>query len=135
MATSKNTSSSSSTVPSALPGTFFSQFAQYDAKGSVDTKKSVKAFEEAFNTWLQEQAEIKPAVLAELAQHDRLGANNLFMFVAHRLSLKPTKETQDRISQAIDELVRAGKIKYMTGESGAKRGRNIGYVLAENANA
>lgn len=120
-----------STTTKSVPGNLFQSFVEYDGKGSLDIKKSVKAFEAAFNDWIKEQAEIKPAILAELKEHERLGEGKLSAFVMHRLHMKPTKENADRISASLDELLRGGKITYLTSEGGHKKGRGTGYVLAE----
>lgn len=115
------------------PASFFQSFVDYDAKGGLDIRKSVKAFEAAFTDWVKEQGEIKPAILSELQEHPRLGEGDLQMFVMHRLHMKPGKEAKDRIQQALVELTKSGKIVYHTTESGQRRGRGAGYILASNA--
>lgn len=115
---------------SDIPSNFFQRFVEYDARGNLDPKKSVKAFEVQFGEWLKEQGEIKPAILAELEDHTQLGEGKLTNFVMHRLRMKPTKENADRIGQALEELQRSGKINYKTTESGQKKGRGTGFHLS-----
>ncbi len=118
---------SSTTVPNA----FMQQFVVNAPNGGVDLKKSIKAFSDAFEDWIKEQADIKPAILQELQDHDRLGEGKLVNFVMHRLRLKPTKENEDRITSALEDLARTNRIHYKTTESGRRRGRGAGYVLGQ----
>lgn len=117
------------------PNATFQKFVVNAPNGSVDVKKSVKAFQDAFEDWLKEQGDIKPAILSELADHDRLGEGKLVSFVMHRLSMKPTKENEDRITSALNELSKSGRITYKTTEGGQRRGRGAGYTLTHGSNA
>ncbi len=119
-----------------IPNAYFQKFVVTQANGSVDVKRSVKTFQDAFEDWLKEQGDIKPAILSELSDHERLGEGKLVSFVMHRLRLKPTKENEDRITAALNELSKSGRIAYKTTESGRRRGRGAGYVLVgQGANA
>lgn len=118
-----------------IPNAYFQKFVVNAPNGSVDVKKSVKAFSDAFEEWLKEQGDIKPAILQELSDHERLGEGKLVSFVMHRLRLKPTKENEERITSALGELSKSGKISYKTTEGGMRRGRGAGYQLATGANA
>lgn len=117
------------TVPKNVPSSLFQSFVVYDTKGNLDQRKSVKAFEEAFASWIEEQGEIKPAILLELQDNERLGEGKLVNFVIHRLRMKPTKENSDRVMQALTELSKSGKIVYQTTEGGQRKGRGAGYRL------
>jgi len=113
-----------------IPNAVFQKFVVNAPNGTVDVKRSVKAFQDAFEDWLKEQNDIKPAIIQELTDHDKLGEGNLVTFVLHRLHMKPTKENEDRITSALEELQKSGRVRYMTTESGRKRGRGTGYILA-----
>lgn len=116
-----------------VPNSFFQRYVVYDAKGTVDVRKSMKQFEEAFSEWVKEQSDLKPAILSELQEYKRLGEGKLISFVVHALKLQPTKENVERIQNALQELNRAGKIIYQTTESGKRRGRGAGWTLREAA--
>lgn len=118
-----------------IPNAVFQSFVVYQPNGSIDMKKSVKKFEEDFTSWCKEQSDLKPAILQELTNYKRLGEGKLTNFVLHQLQLQPTKENNDRIQNALQELQRAGKIVYKTTESGKRRGRGAGWVLREDARA
>lgn len=118
-----------------IPNAVFQSFVVYMPNGAVDMKKSVKAFEENFTAWCKEQTDLKPAILQELTNYKRLGEGKLVNFTLHQLQLQPTKENVDRITNALQELQRAGKIHYKTTESGKRRGRGAGWVLREDVRA
>lgn len=118
-----------------IPNAVFQSFVVYAPNGTIDTKKSVKSFEESFVAWCKEQADLKPAILQELQTYKRLGQGKLTNFVLHQLQLHPTKENTDRIQNALEELQRSGKIVYKTTESGKRRGRGAGWVLREDSRA
>lgn len=122
-------------MTTTIPNAYFAKFVVNAPNGAVDVKKSVKAFQDAFEEWLKEQGDIKPAILSELSDHDRLGEGKLVSFVMHRLRLKPTKENEDRITSALTELAKSGRITYKTTESGRRRGRGAGYVLGAGPGA
>lgn len=117
------------------PNATFQRFVVSAPNGSVDVKKSVKAFQDAFEDWIKEQGDIKPAILQELSEHDRLGEGKLVSFVTHRLRLKPNKENEERITSALAELAKSGRITYKTTEGGQRRGRGAGYILSQGVNA
>lgn len=112
-----------------IPNAFYQKFTVYAPNGSVDVKKSVRSFEEAFVEWCKEQSDLKPAILNELQTFKRLGEGKLVHYVSHALQLQPTKENSDRIINALQELARAGKIVYKTTESGKRRGRGAGWMI------
>lgn len=116
-----------------IPNAVFQSFVVYAPNGTVDMKKSVRAFEENFTAWCKEQTDLKPAILQELTNYKRLGEGKLVNFTLHQL--QPTKENVDRITNALQELQRAGKIHYKTTESGKRRGRGAGWVLREDSRA
>ena len=116
-----------------IPNSFFQRFVQYDTKGAVDVKKSMKSFEEAFTSWVKEQSDIKPAILAELENYGKLGEGELIYYVTHALKLRPTKENVERVQSGLAELAKAGKISYKTNENGQRKGRGTGWQLKEAA--
>lgn len=118
-----------------IPNAFFQKYVVYATNGTVDVKKSVRSFEEAFTEWCKEQSDLKPAILQELQNYKRLGEGKLTNFVLHQLQLQPTKENTDRIQNALQELARAGKIVYKTTESGKRRGRGAGWIIREDSRA
>ncbi len=118
-----------------IPNAFFQKYVVYAPNGTVDMKKSLKSFEEDFVAWAKEQSDLKPAILQELQEYKRLGEGKLINFTLHQLRLQPTKENVDRITNALQELQRAGKIHYKTTESGKRRGRGAGWVIREDSRA
>jgi hypothetical protein len=112
---------------------FYQKFVVYDAKGNVDVKKSVAFFQENFTEWLKSQGDLKPAIIAELQQYGQLGEGKLVNFTLHALRLQPSKDNVERITTALQELERAGKVVYKTTQEGTKRGRGTGWSLAEGA--
>jgi len=122
-------------MSTAIPNAFFQKYVVYGTKGEVDVKRSVSAFTEDFTAWCKEQTDLKPAILQELTEYKRLGEGKLINFTLHQLRLAPTKENMDRITNALQELQRAGKIVYKTTEGGKRRGRGAGWILREDARA
>lgn len=116
-----------------VPNSFFQQFTVYGANGSIDMRKSIKAYEEAFSAWIKEQSDLKPAILQEIQNYKRVGEGRLVNFTLHALRLMPTKENVERIQAALQELNRSGKIVYKETESGKRRGRGAGWSLATKA--
>ncbi len=116
-----------------VPNSFFQKFTVYAPNGSVDVRKSVKAYEEAFTAWIREQSDLKPAILQELQEYGRVGEGRLVNFTLHALKLMPNKENVERIQAALQELSRAGKIVYKETEGGKRRGRGAGWSLRESA--
>jgi len=110
-------------MSTAIPNAFFQKYVVYGTKGEVDVKRSVSAFTEDFTAWCKEQTDLKPAILQELTEYKRLGEGKLINFTLHQLRLAPTKENMDRITNALQELQRAGKIVYKTTEGAASKFR------------
>jgi hypothetical protein len=75
-----------------VPNAFFQKYVVYSPNGAVDTKKSVKSFEEDFTAWCKEQGDLKPAIISELQNYKRLGEGKLVAFTMRALSLQPNKE-------------------------------------------
>ena len=116
-------------ITSTTNNAFFQQFVAYAEGGKIDTKKSLKNFEEAFHGWVKSQGDIKPAILAELTEYGRLGEGQLVNFVLHALKLPPNGENKERVLQSLKELEMAKKVNYITSESGARRGRGVGWEI------
>lgn len=114
---------------STIPNHVFLMFAVRNSTGGFDIKKTTQNFQEHFQAFAKAQAELHPAIIAELKNHGRLGGTKLVAFTMHALNLKATKENTDRIQNAIEELKGKGLVTYQTTEAGHSRGRGAGYVL------
>jgi hypothetical protein len=108
---------------------FMSRFVVLDSKGAMDEKRTSAAFILAAKEWQKFADDLKPLILAELAEYKRLGETTLVPYVCHRAHVAPTSENVERVEAAIKELETQGKIVRQVSESGSIKGRNSGYTL------
>lgn len=95
-------------------------------------RKTLSNFQNAVETYIKENAELKPTIVAELQQYGHpLGEARLIQFVMHALRLPVHIESQNRIKSALQELVQAGRVVRKTNEGGGARGRGTGYQLSQ----
>lgn len=113
-----------------VPGSFVAAFIVPGSKGEVDMKKTLGRFQSAVESYVKENAELKPTVLAELQQYNILGEGRLIQFTMHALKLPVNNESQERVKSAIKELESAGKIVYHTNDNGTRKGRGAGWAIA-----
>lgn len=116
---------------SPISGTIVQQFLKFDHRGKVDMKATLAYFGDCVEMTLKAQEDIKPTILHELGEYGKLGENNLVAYALHSLHMVNTEENASKIRSAIQDLERDGTIVYQTGESGARRGRNVGWTLSQ----
>lgn len=107
-----------------------SQFFQYAQNGTVDIRKTVKAFEDAVKEQLKAQEAIKPTIVQELKEWKRLGEMTLVANTLHALHLPNTGGNVEKVRMALKDLESGGKITYQTNEAGSRKGRNAGWTLS-----
>ncbi len=105
------------------------QFIQRDARGVVDMKRTLKAFEEFVRAELKATEDIKPTILQELREYNRLGEGMLVAYTLHALHLPNNGENVKKIQIGIKELEAQGVIKYQTNDVGTRKGRNSGWMM------
>lgn len=119
---------------STVPHTFIAAFIVSDTKsGGVDMKKTLARFQSTVESYVKENAELKPTILQELANYQILGESRLVQFTMHALQLPVSAESQERVKSAIKELEQAGRIVYNATENGQRRGRGAGWKLSSAA--
>lgn len=109
------------------------QFLAFAPNGTVDMKKTLKAFEDHVRSALKAHEELKPTILNEVKEYKRIGEQALVMFTLHALKMPTSSENVDKIKAAIKDLEGAGQIVYNTNESGTRKGKNAGWMLASEA--
>lgn len=111
------------------------QFLAFAPNGSVDMKRTLKSFEDYVRAQLKAHEELKPTILSELQQYKRIGEQALVMFTLHALKLPTSSDNIDKIKAAIKSLEESGQIVYNTNESGTRKGKNAGWMLAGDVSA
>lgn len=116
-----------------VPTAYFAHTTVYAKNGSIDKRATLAKIEEDWQTWVDGQGDLKPAILSELKEFANngkvIGQGRLVNFVIHSLRLEPTKEVQDQIVAALEVLQASGQVVYKGNEEGKRNGRGTGWTL------